>query len=194
MQMRRSTQGFTLIELMVTVAMVAILMAVAAPSFVKFQQNAELTSRTNSLLASINTARSEAMKRGRYAMVVPLDGAAWASGMTVFVDVNRNNAYDSATDFTVFQFTDPLPPYLTISGSGPTTGATPYMLFDAQGYPKTIGAAAGNFTLSVQRNDLTGNELLEQTRRIVVAKTGRARTCKPTTLDPNACKALNSTE
>lgn len=190
--MRRSAQGFTLIELMVTMAIAAILMTVAAPSFVAFQQNAELTSLTNSLLATINTARSEAMKRGRNAMVIPANGVDWYHGITVFVDLNGNNAYDASTDLTVFQFTDPLPAYLKIDGNGPVAASPPYMLFDAQGYPKTTGAAAGNFTLTIQRNDLSGNQLLEQTRRIIVAKTGRARTCKPTTLAPNACKATNA--
>jgi type IV fimbrial biogenesis protein FimT len=192
--MRRSALGFTLIELMVTVAIAVILMAVAAPSFIAFQQNAELTSRTNSLLATINTARSEAMKRGRNAMVVPVDGTTWASGMIVFVDLNDNDLYNADVDFTVYQFNDPLPAYLSITGTAPATGSAPYMLFDAQGYPKTTGNAVGNFTLSIQRNDLTGTPLLEQTRRIIVAKTGRARSCRPDPLKPLACKATNSSE
>ena len=52
----RRNGGFTLIELMVTIALAAVLMTIAAPSFVQYQRNSELTSLTNSLLAAINAA------------------------------------------------------------------------------------------------------------------------------------------
>ena len=68
---RRRAAGFTLIELMVTVAIGAVLMMVAAPSFIGFQRNSEMTSLTNALLAAANTARAEAMKTGMNAFVVP---------------------------------------------------------------------------------------------------------------------------
>ena len=60
LQQRGAGAGFTLIELMVTLAIAAVLMMVAAPSFVGFQRNSEMTSVTNSLLAAANAARAEA--------------------------------------------------------------------------------------------------------------------------------------
>ncbi len=76
---------------MITLAIGAVLMMVAAPSFVGFQRNSEMTSITNSLLAAANTARAEAMKTGMNAFVVPSgNGSDWSAGWVVFVDKNRD--------------------------------------------------------------------------------------------------------
>jgi len=187
---QRSTAGggFTLIELMVTIALVAILMAVAAPNLSTFLRNAELSSFTNSLLASINAARGEAMKRGRYAMLVPTDGAIWESGWIVFVDVDRTGTYTSANDIVIATREAP-PSYLTITGNGSATegaGSSPYIMYDASGYSKlTLTGGFGASTFDIKRNDVSGSELLAQTRRLKIASTGRARVCTPkTTTDP----------
>lgn len=185
----RSTAGggFTLIELMVTIALVAILMAVAAPNLSTFLRNAELSSFTNSLLASINAARGEAMKRGRYAMVVPTDGTHWSSGWIVFVDVDRTGTYTSANDIVVASREAP-PAYLSISGNGSAGGANPYIMYDASGYSRlTQTGAFGASTFDIKRNDVTGSELLAQTRRLKIASTGRARICTPKTTTDLLC-------
>ena len=57
--------GVTLIELMVAVAIVAILATLAAPSMRSFIEALQLRSATNELEASISYARSEAIKRGK---------------------------------------------------------------------------------------------------------------------------------
>ena len=172
-----SQRGFTLIELMVTVAVVAVLMLVAAPGYSSFQRNSELTSRANSLLAAINAARGEAMKRGSYATVVPLNGTQWNSGWIVFVDVNRNGVYDSGTDIQLYT-ADALPNYLSLVGNGNAGLGTPYVSFDASGYSKTIGQSFGNLTLEFSRTDVATTDY-SQIRRVKVATTGRVRVCTP---------------
>ena len=186
-----ATNGFTLVELMVTVALVAILLAVAVPSFTTYRRNAELTSVTNTLLSGINAARGEAMKRGRNAMVVPTDGANWSSGWVVFVDIDRSQTYAAASDNTILT-QEPPPTGLDISGNGSTAGSTPYIMYDAAGYSKLKSGAFGASTFEIKRNDVTGAELLSQTRRIKIASTGRARVCTPKTSSDAQCSASAS--
>ena len=180
------SRGFTLIELMVTIAIVAILMVVAVPSFITYQRNSELTSFSNTLLASINAARGEAMKRGRYAMVVPADGLLWSSGWVVFVDVDGARTYNIATDVTVL-VAPPPPSYLLITGSGTASLAVPYIMYDASGYSKTKAGGFGAITLEIKRSDVSGTEQLNQTRRVKIASTGRARVCTPKTASDTEC-------
>lgn len=176
---RPSAAGFTLIELLVTLAIASILLVVGVPSFTSFQRNSELTAATNALVAAVNAARGEAMKRGMNAMVVPTDGTSWNNGWTVFVDQNRNFAFDDSTDVTVLKQAA-LPGYFSISGSGTAANSTPYILFDASGYAKTRTAGFGALTLSIARNDNSNATLIaQQTRRIIIAMTGRPRACQP---------------
>lgn len=64
-------RGFTLIELMITIAIAAILMALAAPSFTRAIQDNRVTTQANDLLTSIAVARSEAIKRGQNVSMTP---------------------------------------------------------------------------------------------------------------------------
>ena len=60
---RQKLNGFTLIELMVTITIAAILLAIAVPSFQSLMLSSRLTSLGNSFLASAQAARTEAIKR-----------------------------------------------------------------------------------------------------------------------------------
>lgn len=172
--------GFTLIELMTTLAVLAVLASLAAPSFVSFQRNSELTSFTNKLVAAANTARSEAMKTGRNAFVIPAgDGSAWSAGWIVFVDLNGNGSYDQASDSTVLTERAP-PSYIAISGTNNSGASAPYLGFGNSGYArsKSSGSAA-NAVMTIKRNDTSQAAADAETRRVIVALTGRVRACRP---------------
>jgi type IV fimbrial biogenesis protein FimT len=94
--------GFTLIESMIAVSVLAILFSLAFPSFSNAITNSRLTSQANLLVSAINQARSEAIRRGQHVVVRKIN-AEWESGWRVFVDVDRTtnakkNIFDSGTD------------------------------------------------------------------------------------------------
>lgn len=181
-------RGFTLIELMVTLTVAAVLALVAIPSLTAYQRNAELTALSNNLFAAINAARGEAMKRGMNAMVLPANGTDWNSGWVVFVDVNRNQSFDLGTDAMVLSQSAPSSRF-TVNGTGTASASAPYILYDASGFTKDKFSAPVNLSITVARNDLTGASLFEQTRLLLIANTGRVRICKPSSANDTNCKS-----
>lgn len=188
----KDARGFTLIELMVTLALGAILMSVATPSFVTFQRNSELTSFTSSMVAAINSTRGEAMKRGRYAMLTPTDDTNWNSGWKAFISFNATTrAYDSTQDQIVMT-RDAAPSYLSITANGSALDTRPYIMFDASGYSKKKDGSPGNLTFKVARNDVATSDVNSETRLVIISVTGRVRVCKPAVADDSTCRATSS--
>lgn len=173
------TRGFTLIELMVAIAIAAVLLFIGIPSFVAFQRNSELTSSANSLVAALGAARGEAMKRGRQAVVIPRVDSDWASGWTVFVDADNNQQFNGSDILIVQQ--GALPTYFTATGTGTAQDSPAYIMFNPSGYTQTSGAVFQTATLKIERNDIAGTAKTQQTRIVVISKTGRARACQPAT-------------
>ncbi|MEO8388361.1 GspH/FimT family pseudopilin [Polaromonas sp.] len=187
MSRRKISSGFTLIELLITLAIGVVLTMVAIPSLTTFKRNAELTSATNTFIAAINAARSEAMKRGMNSFVVPTNnGSDWSTGWVIFVDKDRTQTYSPTSDGTIL-VQNALPAYFSVTGTNVATGSTPYIMFDASGYAKTKTGTFGALTITLTRNDLAGNTQADQTRRIIISKTGRTRTCKPTSTSDASC-------
>jgi type IV fimbrial biogenesis protein FimT len=77
------SRGFTLIELMVTVAVLVVLMAVGVPSFRSFVQSQKVKSASFELMSALVVARSEAVKRNTDVKLEPDTEGAWASGWAV---------------------------------------------------------------------------------------------------------------
>ena len=79
--MKARHAGFTLIELMVSIAVLAILLGVAVPAFTSAQLSTQLRTSTNNLIAGAHLARSEAIKRNTIVqMCVSSDGTSCGSG------------------------------------------------------------------------------------------------------------------
>ena len=82
-------QGMTMVELMITLGVLAILLSLAAPAFMTFINTNRVTGATNDLIASLNLARTEAIKRNGAVLVRSKnDSDNWAGGHRVGVDLN----------------------------------------------------------------------------------------------------------
>ena len=80
--MDQRARGFTLIEMMVTVAILAVLMAVVSPSFDNLRLSSTLTGIANQLAASANLARTTAIARNTKVQMCPPDASGTACSTT----------------------------------------------------------------------------------------------------------------
>jgi type IV fimbrial biogenesis protein FimT len=82
-----ASRGVTLVELMVTLAVVAIVAAAATPGIRDFISNNQLTTGTNEFIASLSFARSEAVRRADRVSIVAVDAAVtddeWGQGWNI---------------------------------------------------------------------------------------------------------------
>ena len=144
--------GFTLIEAMVVVALVAILSAVAAPSFRSFIGTMNAKSAAFDLIGDLTVARSEAIKLNQNATVMPV-GGNWAQGWSV-----------SASGATV-RTRPALSSSLSISGLGSGAGVT----FGPNGRLANDTATANlTWSISSTTSGVTA-------RCVVISPTGSAR-------------------
>jgi len=100
------SSGFTLLELMVVLAVAAILVTLSAPSFTRLIQTTNMSSTVNTFLADMRYARSEAIRRGGWVVMCRSNnpeaalptcvgatdpaGNGWVSGWIIFHDVNND--------------------------------------------------------------------------------------------------------
>src|SRR5215472_2171037 len=95
-------RGFTLTELLVVTAIVAVLLGIGVPSYRYITNSHRMSSEVNGLLGDLQFARSEAIKEGQMVTAcVSRDGATcdagsttWQEGWVVFQDVNNDQTVD----------------------------------------------------------------------------------------------------
>ena len=92
-------RGFTLVELMVTLALMAILVGIAVPSFSTMIANNRIATQTNELVGALNLARSEAVRRGQGVSIrSTAAGIEFATGWRIFNDPGLTGAAPATDD------------------------------------------------------------------------------------------------
>ncbi len=168
--------GFTLVELLVVVAVAGTLLSIALPSFTDMLNTQKSNALLNSFLASLNLARSEAIKRNARAVLCKsadkvscTTAGGWEQGWIVFHDANNNATLDAGEQVVQQQGASSAGPRL--SGNAQVAN---YVSYSASGSAKLVSGAfqAGTFTLCPA--SASGTDV----RQIVLSGTGRPRTQK----------------
>lgn len=168
-------RAFTLIELIVAIAILGIIMAIAMPSFTSIIQNNYAVSISNNLTESLLFARSEAVKRNSPVTICATAdnnftscGSQWALGWIIFADVNGNASIDSGID-TILRVERLTGQNATLTPSPNTNSAT----YNNLGFPLPSTA---NVTFQVLATGCKGDYI----RNINVSLTGRVTTTTAT--------------
>jgi type IV fimbrial biogenesis protein FimT len=121
---RTSSDGFTLIELMITITISALLMAVGIPSFRDFVLGQRVKTATYDMSYTLTLARSEAIKRNSDVVVTPASGG-WQNGWSVQTTVSgTTTTLSQQTAYSGLTFTNPTTA-VTYNGSGRLAAAPP---------------------------------------------------------------------
>jgi len=149
-------KGFTLIELMITVAIMSIMLAIGLPSFQSIIASSRLTSSANAMVSALQLARAEALKQHKTVVIRKKDDD-WAKGWEVFVDdLIENKTFDPGETVLVISSSDAISPTMTVVAT-----YSNYVSYGANGRIN-IG---GHFTFC------SGSDY----RSVVIAATGRVR-------------------
>lgn len=92
----KTKMGYTIIEIMVTLAIAAILAMTALPSMKLMILNSKMTSKTNEFIRGFNYARSEAIKRSSSVGILPIDPTAWGKGWKVMAQSDNEPAIQAS--------------------------------------------------------------------------------------------------
>ena len=96
------TNGFTLVELLFTVAILGIVLALGIPSLTDFIDRSRATTEHRNLVKVVNLARSEAINRGLDVNVSALSGSDWETGFRIWVDADGDTTYDAGEELREF--------------------------------------------------------------------------------------------
>lgn len=150
---RAFQQGFTLIELMVTLALAAVLAFLAAPSFRSTIATSKLTSRANDLVGTLAMARSESIRRGTRITVCKSSDQTtcattgdWEQGWIVFVDTTRSTSAAVDTGEAITSAAQSPGGETVIKGS---TDVASYVSFAADGRAKLMNGSSQTGTLRI---------------------------------------------
>jgi type IV fimbrial biogenesis protein FimT len=172
--------GFTLIEIMTVLVVATVLITIAVPNIGSFIQNNRMVTQTNDLLADLNFARSETIKRSTSVTICKSSnptassptcstaGNDWAIGRIIFIDPNSNGAADGGE--IILRAREPLDGGNTLRAGANLIN---FLIFTRSGITTLTAAAAreNEFALCDSRGPAQGRSVrLEITGRATIAK------------------------
>lgn len=164
---QRRQSGVTLIELLVTISIAAILMAIAVPGFQDFFRRNRLDSAASDFMATLNYARSEAIRRGVLVSVCKSSNGTscsgdWQQGWIVFTNPNNDDSVDTGSD-EILRVHETLPNGITMNAN---TNFTTRITYRSDG--RITNTVGGTFFFCPASGTTDA-------RQIVVNGAGRAR-------------------
>jgi len=173
MSARWASSGFTLVELMIVLVVLAITVSLATPLMQNLLHSNRLRAESNRLMGAINLARSEAVMRNQIVSICPSQMAAtgkpecagtYAGGWIVFANADKDRVVDSGED-QVLEVFEALPPGYRLTNRSATREA-----FEAINYLPD-GSSHSNRTLML----CPPRGIAVQALAIVINIVGRAR-------------------
>jgi type IV fimbrial biogenesis protein FimT len=170
----RNRSGFTVIEMMIALSVLAVILTLAVPAFGRFIEQQQLTATANSLVGHLQFARGQAITRGTLVAACPSSdgrtctgGNRWEHGWIVYLDPEKAGQPAAADD--VLRVVQPMPEHFMHSGGRYRVRF------------KDRGTAYGtNLTIRVCAR---GNP--EAARAVIVSNPGRVRATRD--VDPAEC-------
>ena len=163
----KKNSGFTLLELVIVVALVAIVMAIAIPSMRTFTQNDRLTTQINTLVGHLAYARSEAVLRSQQVSLCVSSnntsctgGTAWENGWIIYIDADSDGVFGAGEEILRVR--------QALAGSNTLKPATigTQLTYDNRGF--ATATSVGSFSLCDSRGATYG-------KAIAISNTGRVR-------------------
>lgn len=178
--MNKKNHGFTLIELIVTMAVFGIVVAIAAPNMSSFLDSNRRAAQVNTFVSALNLARSEAVKRNTDITICTRNDAgtacdntkAWDNGWLIFLDNNTLGTVDAGdTILRVYEkiYKRETPKDVTLKE---TVADARFLTYQSRGQ--------ASITASFERCDDNGPA---QARAIMITTSGRIRLSKDTSVD-----------
>lgn len=139
--------AFTLIELVVTLTVAAVLVVLVVPNMRNFILNSRLTTQANDLISDISVARSEAIKRGTNIVIctssngTSCTGSGWSSGRLIFEDRPPYNQAPDAPQEQIIRYHEALDASITADAA---TDFPDPVIFNLRGMPiDALGSSIG---------------------------------------------------